>query len=102
MDVFLRAISYYLPEATLTNEQLAREFPEWDVDKVYNKVGVWTRHLAGKDETAGDLAEKAARKLFEEYEVSPLDIDFVLLCRPCLQCPSADGGNLYEVPASDG
>ena len=80
MDVFLRAISYYLPETVLTNEQLATEFPEWDVDKVYNKVGVRTRHLAGKDETAGDLAEKAARKLFEEYGVRPTDIDFVLLC----------------------
>ena len=80
MDVHLRAISYYLPGATLNNEQLTREFPEWDVDKVYNKVGVRTRHLARKDETAGDLAEKAARKLFEEYDVSPADIDFVLLC----------------------
>ncbi|MBR5176963.1 MAG: ketoacyl-ACP synthase III [Bacteroidales bacterium] len=80
MEAFLRAISYVLPEDTLTNEALAAEFPEWDVDKVYNKVGVRRRHLSGKDETAGDLAEKAARKLFEEYGVSPADIDFVLLC----------------------
>ena len=80
MEAFLRAISYVLPEETLTNEALAAEFPEWDVDKVYNKVGVRRRHLSGKDETAGDLAGKAARKLFEEYDVSPADIDFVLLC----------------------
>ena len=80
MEAFLRAISYVLPEETLTNEALAAEFPEWDVDKVYNKVGVRTRHLAGPAETAGDLAEKAARKLFDEYGVRPSDIDFVLLC----------------------
>lgn len=80
MEAFLRAISYVLPEETLTNEALAAQFPEWDVDKVYNKVGVRRRHLSGKDETAGDLAEKAARKLFDEYGVRPADIDFVLLC----------------------
>lgn len=80
MDVFLKAISYYLPERTLTNEELAAEFPEWDVDKVYNKVGVRRRHISGHMETAGDLAEKAARKLFDEYGVTPADIDFILLC----------------------
>ena len=63
MGAWIRAISYYLPEEMLTNEALASEFPEWDVDKVYNKVGVRIRHLAGRTETAGDLAEKAARKL---------------------------------------
>ena len=80
MGAFLKAISYYLPEDTLTNKMLAVEFPEWDVDKVYNKVGVRKRHLAGPSVTAGDLAEKAARKLFDEEGVSPGDIDFVILC----------------------
>ena len=80
MGAWIRAISYYLPEETLTNETLAEAFPEWDVDKVYNKVGVRTRHLAGQTETAGDLAEKAARKLFEEYGIAPGEVDFLLLC----------------------
>ena len=44
------------------------------------KVGVDSRHLAAEDETAGDMAEKAARKLFEEYKVNPQSIDFLLLC----------------------
>ena len=80
MGAYIRAISYYLPEETLTNEALATEFPEWDVDKVYNKVGVRTRHLAGDTETAGDLSEKAARKLFAEEGVNPSEIDFLLFC----------------------
>ncbi len=80
MGAFLKAISYYLPEDTLTNEMLAVEFPEWDVDKVYNKVGVRKRHLARPSVTAGDLAEKAARKLFDEKGVGPSDIDFIILC----------------------
>ena len=80
MGAYIKAISYYLPERVVTNEDLVAEFPEWDVEKVYNKVGVKERHLAGDSETAGDLAEKAALKLFEEYQVSPSDIDFLLLC----------------------
>ena len=61
MKAYIRGISYYLPEQVLTNEGLTAEFPEWDVDKVYNKVGVRERHIAASDETAGDMAEKAAR-----------------------------------------
>lgn len=80
MGAFIKAITYYLPERVVTNEDLVREFPEWDVEKVYDKVGVKERHVAGDKETAGDLAEKAAQKLFEEDHVAPSDIDFVLLC----------------------
>ncbi|MCQ2183060.1 MAG: ketoacyl-ACP synthase III [Bacteroidales bacterium] len=77
---FIKAISYYLPERVLTNEDLVREFPEWSVDKVAAKVGVDNRHLAAENETAGDMAEKAARKLFGEYDIDPKTIDFVMLC----------------------
>jgi len=77
---FIKAISYYLPERVVTNEELVKEFPEWSVDKVAQKVGVDSRHLAEKNETAGDMAEKAARKLFEEYQIDPKSIDFLMLC----------------------
>lgn len=77
---FIKAISYYLPEKVVTNEELVKEFPEWSVDKVAQKVGVDSRHMAAKDETAGDMAVRAARKLFEEYLVEPKSIDFLMLC----------------------
>ena len=77
---YIKAISYYLPKKVVTNEELLKEFPEWSVDKVAKKVGVYSRHIAAEDETAGDMAEKAARKLFQEYSVNPKEIDFILLC----------------------
>lgn len=79
-EAYIKGISYYLPERVYTNEDLVREFPEWSVDKVMKKVGVEMRHLAAPDETAGNMAEKAARQLFEEYGVIPSEIDFILLC----------------------
>jgi 3-oxoacyl-[acyl-carrier-protein] synthase-3 len=78
--VYIKGISYYLPERVVTNEELVKEFPEWSVDKVAAKVGVNIRHVADVEETAGDLAEKAALNLFEEYSINPSSIDFVLLC----------------------
>ena len=80
MKVYIKALSYYLPERIVTNAELLNDFPEWSVDKVTAKVGVTSRHLAADNETAGDLAEKAARRLFEEYGISPSEIDFLLLC----------------------
>lgn len=80
MKAYIKSISYYLPEKVVTNEQLLVDFPEWSVDKVAAKVGVFSRHLAGEEETAGDMAEKAALKLFREYNINPQEIDFLLLC----------------------
>ena len=74
---YIKGISYYLPERVVTNDELLLEFPEWSVEKVATKVGVKSRHLAAVDETAGDMAEKAARKLFEEYNIDPKSIDFL-------------------------
>lgn len=80
MKAYIKALSYYLPERVVTNEELVQEFPEWSVDKVAQKVGVDSRHLAAENETAGDMAEKAARKLFDENHIDPKSIDFVMLC----------------------
>ena len=34
MKAYIKALSYYLPERVVTNEELVQEFPEWSVDKV--------------------------------------------------------------------
>lgn len=80
MEAYIKAIAYYLPEKVVTNEQLVEEFPEWSVDKIAKKVGINERHIAADDETAGDMAYKAAEKLIAENSVDKSSIDFVLLC----------------------
>lgn len=76
----ISAVSYYLPSEELTNDQLSKAFPEWSVEKIMSKVGIASRRIAGKDEFASDLAYKAAQKLFEENNVSPEKIDYLILC----------------------
>lgn len=80
MNSYIKAISYYLPERVVTNEELVKEFPEWTVEKIAGKVGVSERHIAADDETAGDMALKAAEKLFTEHNIDRSIIDMVVLC----------------------
>ena len=80
MKAYIKYISYYLPDATLSNEDLVKNFPKWNAEKVAQKVGINVRHISDPDETAGDMAVKAAKILFEKDQVSPLNIDFILFC----------------------
>lgn len=79
MKAFIKDIAYYLPEAVLTNEQIAEMFPEWSAEKVANKVGITERHISAADETATDMAYKAAEALFAQG-LDRSCVDFVLLC----------------------
>lgn len=77
---FIKAVSYYLPENILTNEDIAAEFPEWTAEKVGSKIGIHSRRVASEQETAADMAQKAAEKLFAEHGIDRQKIDFILLC----------------------
>ncbi len=74
------AIESYLPQQILGNEALAALYPDWSADKILAKTGIATRHIAADNETAGDLAEGAARRLFATGICAPADIDFLILC----------------------
>jgi 3-oxoacyl-[acyl-carrier-protein] synthase III len=80
VKAFIKGISYYLPSIILRNEDLVKEFPEWSISKISEKIGVSQRHISEPDETAGDMAEKSARILFLEYGIQPSIVDFILLC----------------------
>lgn len=80
MKATIKAIAYYLPEEKLDNATLNTLFPEWSVDKISSKTGIFQRHISGKDEFVSDMAVKASQKLFEENNISPESIDFILLC----------------------
>ena len=81
MKAFIKAITYALPDLVVTNEDLVREFPEWSVEKIADKVGINNRHIAAENETSADLALRAAEKLFEEHpEIKKDSVDFILFC----------------------
>jgi len=68
----IRAISSYLPAQIEYNSDI--------VDgRFIKKIGVKSRRIA-TNESAGDLALKAAEKLFAEHNIDHHETDFILLC----------------------
>lgn len=77
---YVKAISYYLPQQSLTNSLIAEQFPEWTIEKISSKTGIYARPTSGKDEYSSDMALSASEKLFSEYQIDKAEIDFILLC----------------------
>lgn len=73
-------IAVHLPERVETNSQLKKEYPKWDLELIFEKTGIGSRHIAAEDETSADLGVAAAQKLFAENGIDPAEIDFLLLC----------------------
>lgn len=80
MPASLELVEYYLPINTLTNLDISEQFPEWSIEKIASKTGINQRHIASGDEFTSDLAIGAGRKLLNHNNISPSEIDFVLLC----------------------
>lgn len=78
MGSYIHSIEYYLPDNTLDNNKLSQEFPEWEAEKILEKVGIRNRHIVSKNETALDLAYHAAEKVLKNFNREL--VDFVLLC----------------------
>ena len=79
MKIGIKAIEYYLPDAVITNDDLASIYEEWTPEKILEKTGIQQRHISGANETAADMACFAAEKLFQEHNIDRTDIDFVIL-----------------------
>lgn len=80
MKAAIQAIEFYLPESIETAEQLAAQFPDWQVAKIAASTGIAQRHIAAPDQCASDLAVEAAKKLFASGVCTPEQIDFILFC----------------------
>lgn len=80
MGLIIEHIEYYLPEKVITNENLALENPDWNIEKIEEKSGVKSRHIAETDQTALDLAIKSIEKLFSTSSISKDQIDAIIFC----------------------
>ncbi len=78
MGATIKAIEYVFPEKKISNNDLQKQFPDYDFAKFEDKVGIKNRYWVLENETALDLAKKACGKLFEKNNKE--DIDYVLYC----------------------
>ena len=76
----IAAVSYALPGGVLTNDDLVRDFPDWNVEKIASKTGITARHVLDADRFTSDLAADAVRALVAEHAVDPRSIDYLIVC----------------------
>lgn len=77
----ISAIASYLPPTIENNFEIVE-------GRFIKKIGVKSRHIV-TNESAGDLALRAAEKLFDNYNIDRHETDFILLCtqHPDYQMP---------------
>ncbi len=69
----------YVPERIVTNAELSQGLGQ-DIDEfVTNVVGIKERHIAADNESAADLATRAAQEALNDAGVSADELDLILL-----------------------
>ena len=74
----VRGVGKSLPRRVLTNEELSRQVDTSD-DWIVQRTGIRQRYIAGDDETTASLGEAAARAALKAANLSPDDIDLIVL-----------------------
>jgi 3-oxoacyl-[acyl-carrier-protein] synthase-3 len=93
MKVKIDSNVYYLPENKETNEDLVLDNPHWDMSKIAEKTGIFTRSIASVRQTAVDLAFEAGSILLRDsVHIDEVDLlvlvtqspDYVLPTSACI------------------
>lgn len=77
---FIKHISTYIPGKVISNEEISAKFPDWESDKILEKIGIRNRNITDNDEFTSDIAVKALNKLVEEYSIDKSEIDYLIVC----------------------
>lgn len=72
-------IASFLPESVEENLALSREFPDWDMQRIIEKIGIEYRHVAKKNESSSSLAIAAAEKVLSNLGFAREHVDFLIL-----------------------
>ncbi|WP_348810469.1 ketoacyl-ACP synthase III [Flavobacterium maritimum] len=78
MGSIIKNIEYVYPKLKISNDDLAKQFPDYDFANFQEKVGITNRYWVGEGETALSLAIEACEKIFEKVDCQ--EIDYILYC----------------------
>ncbi len=80
VPIYIRKIEYILPENRVTNADLKKSNPDWNLDLIVPKTGVESRCFVQEGELASDLAFRATLKLLESTETDRDEIGALIFC----------------------
>lgn len=91
--VYINAISYYLPEKSFSNATIIEEYQQYcepsqlvpiTEDDIYKQCGITKRYASELEETAKDVGNKSALKLFEEWNIEKSTIEYLIFVSDAL------------------
>jgi 3-oxoacyl-[acyl-carrier-protein] synthase III len=74
----VRGVGSYLPEKTLTNDELSRRVDTSD-EWIRQRTGISERHIAAEGETTSMLGARAAQRALAHAGLAPEDIDLIIV-----------------------
>jgi len=77
-NVGISGISACVPKKIIDNYKYTEHFPEEDVKKVVDKVGIFTRRFVDDKTCSSDLCFAAAEKLIEDNNINRGEIDVLI------------------------
>lgn len=77
-NVGISALSACVPKHVIDNYKYTQYFPEEDVRKVVDKVGIYERRFAGDSTCSSDLCYTAAETLIADNEINREEIDLLV------------------------
>ena len=76
--VTIAGVRAFAGSRTVTNEEISQSCPDWTPDDIVKRTGIQTRQWLADDETAVDLAERAARAVLEDSGAKIDDISLII------------------------
>jgi len=76
---YIKSIGYYVPEKTVSNDDLAKVMDTSD-EWIFSHTGIKNRHFAGENENNSDLATKAAETAMKKAGITADDVDMIFAC----------------------
>ncbi len=93
-EQYINAISYHFPERSVTNEEVLQDYFHFagknadktlTTDRIYEQCHIRNRFQSDPSETAKDLGNRAAEKLFEEWKIAKDSIDYLIFVSDALE-----------------
>ena len=91
--IYINAISYHLPKKSLSNKDIINDYMKFcpldkriDVSEqdILKQCGIAKRYTTEIEETAKDIGNKSALKLFEEWKIDKSIIDYIIFVSDAL------------------
>ena len=106
-SIIIRGIGSYTPSRVLTNDEISK-FVDTSDEWIRSRSGISERRIAAEDEKCSDMAVKAAREAINMANISPEEIDFLIVATmtpdtitPSTACLVQSKLGLRQIPSFD-